>query len=72
MLPLEVDGLSICVGVQDADGSKIVNEYVRKHKVGSGSYGKVVSTYNFICASIQNHDVKNVDSLVAVDVHTVY
>jgi sulfatase maturation enzyme AslB (radical SAM superfamily) len=31
--------------VQDSDGSKMVNEYVRKHNLGTGSYGKVVSQY---------------------------
>lgn len=29
---------------QDDDGNKTINEYVREHKIGSGSYGKVVST----------------------------
>ncbi|XP_047939014.1 serine/threonine-protein kinase GRIK1-like [Salvia hispanica] len=27
---------------QDDDGNKTINEYVREHKIGSGSYGKVV------------------------------
>lgn len=35
------------VGVwQDADGNKMINEYVWKGKIGTGSYGKVVRTYN--------------------------
>lgn len=29
--------------VQDENGIKTVNEYVREYKIGSGSYGKVVS-----------------------------
>lgn len=29
--------------IQDEDGNKLINEYVREHKIGSGSYGKVVS-----------------------------
>lgn len=29
--------------VQDEDGNKMINEYVREYKIGSGSYGKVVS-----------------------------
>lgn len=29
---------------QDENGNKMVNEYVREYKIGSGSYGKVVST----------------------------
>lgn len=28
---------------QDEDGNKMINEYVRECKIGSGSYGKVVS-----------------------------
>lgn len=28
---------------QDEDGNKMINEYVRVRKIGSGSYGKVVS-----------------------------
>nr|GMD69447.1 serine/threonine-protein kinase GRIK2 [Ipomoea batatas] len=28
---------------EDENGSKMVNEYVHKYKIGSGSYGKVVS-----------------------------
>ena len=28
---------------QDENGNKMVNEYVRECKIGSGSYGKVVS-----------------------------
>ncbi|CAI9105109.1 OLC1v1003964C1 [Oldenlandia corymbosa var. corymbosa] len=27
---------------EDEDGNKMINEYVRQHKIGSGSYGKVV------------------------------
>eukprot|EP00268_Persea_americana_P062882 TRINITY_DN809_c0_g1_i15.p1 TRINITY_DN809_c0_g1~~TRINITY_DN809_c0_g1_i15.p1 ORF type:complete len:278 (+),score=53.21 TRINITY_DN809_c0_g1_i15:373-1206(+) len=27
---------------QNAEGKKMINEYVREHKIGSGSYGKVV------------------------------
>lgn len=30
--------------MQDAEGNKMVNEYVRKCKIGTGSFGKVVST----------------------------
>jgi hypothetical protein len=30
--------------VQDSDGNKMVNDYVRKCKIGTGSTGKVVST----------------------------
>jgi hypothetical protein len=29
--------------IQDENGNKAVNEYVREYKIGSGSYGKVVS-----------------------------
>lgn len=29
--------------VQDENGNKMINEYVREYKIGSGSYGKVVS-----------------------------
>lgn len=29
--------------LQDEDGNKMVNEYVRVCKIGAGSYGKVVS-----------------------------
>lgn len=29
--------------LQDEDGNKTVNEFVRQRKIGSGSYGKVVS-----------------------------
>eukprot|EP01018_Ginkgo_biloba_P019592 Gb_24129 [translate_table: standard] len=28
--------------VQDLNGNKMINEYVREHKIGTGSYGKVV------------------------------
>lgn len=31
------------VHFQDENGSKMINEYVREFKIGSGSYGKVVS-----------------------------
>lgn len=27
---------------QDEKGNKMINEYVREYKIGSGSYGKVV------------------------------
>ncbi|XP_016434080.1 serine/threonine-protein kinase GRIK1 [Nicotiana tabacum] len=30
------------VRTEDEDGNKLINEYVREHKIGSGSYGKVV------------------------------
>ncbi|XP_076917965.1 serine/threonine-protein kinase GRIK2-like [Bidens hawaiensis] len=30
------------VRTEDENGNKMVNEYVREHKIGSGSYGKVV------------------------------
>lgn len=30
------------VRTEDEDGNKMVNEYVREYKIGSGSYGKVV------------------------------
>lgn len=30
---------------QDEDGNKMVNEYVREWKIGSGSYGKVVNIH---------------------------
>ena len=37
--------------VQDSDGSKMVNEYVRKCMIGMGSTGKVVSTSTILeCA----------------------
>lgn len=29
--------------MQDENGNKMVNEYVRERKIGAGSYGKVVS-----------------------------
>jgi len=29
--------------LQDENGNKMINEYVREYKIGSGSYGKVVS-----------------------------
>lgn len=28
---------------QDEDGNKMLNEYIREYKIGSGSYAKVVS-----------------------------
>ena len=28
---------------KDENGNKMINEYVREYKIGSGSYGKVVS-----------------------------
>lgn len=31
------------VHFQDENGNKMINEYVREFKIGSGSYGKVVS-----------------------------
>lgn len=31
-----------CVDLQNANGKKMINEYVRERKIGSGSYGKVV------------------------------
>ena len=31
---------------QDANGNKMINEYVWKGKIGTGSYGKVVSNFN--------------------------
>lgn len=31
---------------QGIDGKKMINEYVWKGKVGTGSYGKVVSTFS--------------------------
>lgn len=36
---------------QDFDGNKMINEYVRQYKIGTGSYGKVVS------ASLKNSAV---------------
>lgn len=30
------------VHFQDENGNKMINEYVREFKIGSGSYGKVV------------------------------
>lgn len=36
--------LGVCVDVwQDSDGNKMINEYVWRGKIGTGSYGKVVS-----------------------------
>lgn len=37
--------------IQDEDGNKMVNEYVRECKIGAGSYGKVVSSVLivFVC-----------------------
>ena len=29
--------------LQDENGDKMINEYVRERKIGAGSYGKVVS-----------------------------
>jgi nickel-dependent lactate racemase len=36
--------------IQDAHGNKMINEYVRERKIGTGSYGKVVSNFegNFV------------------------
>lgn len=31
--------------IQDENGKKMINEYVRECRIGSGSYGKVVSTF---------------------------
>lgn len=31
------------LSIKDEDGNKMVNEYVHLYKIGSGSYGKVVS-----------------------------
>ncbi|KAL4320005.1 hypothetical protein GQ457_18G005110 [Hibiscus cannabinus] len=33
---------------EDENGNKMVNEYVRQHKIGSGSYGKVVLYQNSV------------------------
>lgn len=35
---------------QDEDGNKMINEYVRVCKIGSGSYGKVVSVKLIYCS----------------------
>lgn len=41
--------------VQDSQGNKMINEYVRERKIGTGSYGKVVS--NFLWRPSPCHNV---------------
>lgn len=33
--------------VQDSQGNKMINQYVRERKIGTGSYGKVVSNFRW-------------------------
>jgi len=57
--------------LQDEYGNKMINEYIREYKIGSGSYAKVVSLVFKLCF-VYSHWIHCPESLPLYKLQALY